>query len=177
MATKCPHCGAVWDIDPKYYGTDATCTNCNCIFTMNAYDSDIDNNESVPINQSIGALRMCCRIGGAICIGFIAWRIYKVFVVGGATLDAWDNRIWFLYLGIALFSLLFSFTEPVERYVHVICPNQNCNYVGEAKTTGGPNGCVFFILLLLAVVPALIYYLVCGKQRTVICPKCGIRIR
>lgn len=177
MAAKCPHCEKMWDIDPKYYGREVICTKCKNTFVAKQYDPDLSDDENVQIDPPLGALRMCCRIGGGIVFGITAWQIYEIHAINGSKFNAGDNWQLLLCLGLAGFAFLFSFTEPPEGYVPIICPNQNCNYRGLARAKGGPNGCVFFLLLLLGILPALIYYLICGKEKRVICPKCGVKIR
>lgn len=60
--------------------------------------------------------------------------------------------------------------------IFIICPNNNCGYRGTGKEQGGKSGCLFIILLFLGIIPGILYLLYCGKP-SVICPKCGMKIR
>ena len=173
MKLKCPNCGIEGSIDDEMVDEKIDCNACHTTFIPSEHEAETD----ICIDPPVNPFRLFCRIAGVVVAFVSVYQIYEKCVIAKEDIVTGNNWHFLVFLGFSAFAVLFSFTEPVERYVHIICPNQNCNYVGDAKTTGGPNGCVFFILLLLAVVPALIYYLICGKQRTVICPKCGIRIR
>lgn len=58
----------------------------------------------------------------------------------------------------------------------IICPNQSCGFRGTGKEQGGKSGCLLIILLFLGILPGILYLLYCGKP-SVICPKCGMKIR
>ena len=59
----------------------------------------------------------------------------------------------------------------------IICPNPNCNYRGPGKSDGSKSGCLLLILLCLGILPGILYLLFCGKSNSMICPRCGMRIR
>lgn len=58
---------------------------------------------------------------------------------------------------------------------HRICPNPNCGHIGKPRRKAKGSLLVFFVLLCMFVVPAILYLLFFGGAITV-CQKCGNRI-
>lgn len=57
-----------------------------------------------------------------------------------------------------------------------ICPNANCGYQGPSSKTEKGSQFVGFLLLLLAIVPGIVYLvLCCGSQYH--CPRCGCEVK
>lgn len=59
----------------------------------------------------------------------------------------------------------------------IICPNSNCKYSGPGKSDGATSGCLLVVLLCLGILPGIIYLLFCGRSNSMVCPRCGMRIR
>lgn len=75
---------------------------------------------------------------------------------------------------ILIFILAYASEESKRN--QIICPNPNCGYKGKGKESGGKSGCLLIILLLFGILPGILYLLFAGSK-SIVCPKCGCKIR
>ena len=81
-----------------------------------------------------------------------------------------------LVITLAVLALMIGFLIKARKKNFIICYNTNCGYRGQGKIDGADNGCLLVLLFCCGVLPAILYILFCGKK-SLICPKCGCKIR
>ena len=84
---------------------------------------------------------------------------------------------WGLVVVAALIWLLKKVNDSEKAKRQIICPNPNCGFRGEGRSEGSSSGCLILVLLCFGVLPGILYLLFCGQRDSLICPRCGMRIR
>lgn len=59
---------------------------------------------------------------------------------------------------------------------HFICPNSNCRFEGRSIREPFRSNALGFFLLLIALVPGILYLVLCPEYRDR-CPKCGVHVK
>lgn len=84
---------------------------------------------------------------------------------------------WTLVIVAALVWVLKKINDSEKAKRQIICPNPHCGFRGEGRVEGSSSGCLILVLLCFGVLPGILYLLFCGQHNSVICPRCGMRIR
>lgn len=168
MKTQCPNCNSKFEIHAEYLQKTASCPVCNELFYVK---------EIIELKQIVKEKKKISQIVISI-VGLI------MVISGILTVIIIKKDIPFFVGPMCIIGFLMTFayfTSPTPRNknstTHIICPNPNCGYQGEATIHNKCSTGTLVILLLLGLVPGLIYIIACGGFNNVVCPKCGIKIR
>ena len=141
-AAACPHCGAPLAEAPKAAAVIQT-----------VVQGEPTRNVAEIIHE-----KWPWRIGWLLAVLGIISVVLAVVFKGNQTI-AWPVVAFFCFFVMAL----------CFRQKYIKC--HRCGHEGDFKTSGGPNGCAFILLLCIGILPGLIYMFAVPTHRS--CPRCG----
>lgn len=110
-----------------------------------------------PGKASMNEYHQLYKIWGWVALVICGMLLFSCFVEAGI--------IRFLLAILLLVTSIFAFRKSIEL---TCC---FCGYKGIAATASAPNGCIFVLLFLLGIIPALIYVIAVPVKHK--CPQCG----
>jgi len=157
-------------MEPSMAGKQAECPACHGIFMMPVPEASLIREEDKPKTDSKDIERRVASIEygkrGKIMVPAGALLVVAGILV--CVLNSMGGFVWPILIFVGIFIAALGSENKILTCLY-------CGYKGAPKESGGPNGCVFCLLLLLGILPGLIYFfLVSGKYS---CPECGTDVK
>ena len=201
MKIQCPHCSQKYEVGEEFIGQAVHCEKCEKDFIVeesgNVPSAGTDSSNSCLFScpdcgHEVSKRASTCPHCGA---PLQAEAAPVVIQTAGFTRDVaeiiyetWPWRLGWFFAVLGTVSVILAIilgnkpiVWPVPAFIcffiMALCFRQRyikchrCGYEGDFKTSGGPNGCAFILLLCLGILPGLIYMFAVPTHKT--CPRCG----